>query len=215
MLAFLDTFLATLFIIICVLLIFVVLLQKGRGGGLSAAFSGMGSSAFGTRVGDVLTWVTIVMTALFLVLATAVTLRFKPASAAADAPTFIPAQMPIREKTAVSIFGSKGAKFWYTLNQSEPKKGEKGSTEYKAAVAVEPGQTLKARAYVEGLDASEVTTAEYRIDSSKPDEGIPPASAPAPVTTAPSPVSASLPAAGLVPATPPTEALVPATAPAK
>ena len=59
----------TLAAAICVLLIVVVLLPKGRGGGLGAAFGGLGSSAFGTRVGDVFTWVTIVLTALFLVLA--------------------------------------------------------------------------------------------------------------------------------------------------
>ncbi|HAU37680.1 MAG TPA: preprotein translocase subunit SecG, partial [Phycisphaerales bacterium] len=63
------TIVGMLFLIICVLLIVVVLLQKGRGGGLGAAFGGVGSSAFGTRVGDVFTWVTIVLTALFLLAA--------------------------------------------------------------------------------------------------------------------------------------------------
>ena len=53
-------FLATLFVLVCILLIVVILLQKGRGGGLGAAFGGLGSSAFGTRTGDVFTWVTIV-----------------------------------------------------------------------------------------------------------------------------------------------------------
>ena len=205
---FLDTFLATLFIIICVLLICVVLLQKGRGGGLSAAFSGMGSTAFGTRVGDVLTWVTIVMTALFLVLATAVTLKFKPTREAVAAPTFMPGGMPIREAVKVVVSGPKGSKIWYTLNESEPKKDAKGSTLYTAAVSVEPGQTLKARAYFEGLPESEVATAKYPIDSSKPEE------LPVP-TSAPAPTAASMPAAGLVPSSMPAAPLVPATAPVK
>jgi len=61
-----DIFIGALFIIVCLMLIVVVLVQKGRGGGLGAAFGGAASSAFGTRVGDVFTWVTIVLTALFL-----------------------------------------------------------------------------------------------------------------------------------------------------
>ena len=64
-----PVFIGTLFIVICILLILVVLLQKGRGGGLGAAFGGAGSSAFGTKTGDVFTWVTIVLTSLFLLLA--------------------------------------------------------------------------------------------------------------------------------------------------
>ena len=71
-------FLGTLFIVVCILLILVVLLQKGRGGGLGAAFGGAGSSAFGTRTGDVLTWVTIVLTGLFLLLAIGTTMLYRP-----------------------------------------------------------------------------------------------------------------------------------------
>ena len=203
MLALLDTFLATLFIIICVLLIIVVLLQKGRGGGLSAAFSGMGSTAFGTRVGDVLTWVTIVMTALFLLLATAVTLQFKPKGEVAEAPRFIPGAMPIHEKTRVVILGPAKASIWYTLNESEPKKDAKGSTLYTgAAVAVAPGQTLKARAYVEGFTESEVASATYTLETSRPVDALPPASAPAPAraTTRPAPATAPAPVPATAPA---------------
>lgn len=60
-----------LFVLICVLLIIVVLLQKGRGGGLSGAFGagGGGHSAFGAKTGDVFTWVTIVLTFAFVLMA--------------------------------------------------------------------------------------------------------------------------------------------------
>lgn len=193
---FLDTFLATLFIIICVLLIFVVLLQKGRGGGLSAAFSGMGSTAFGTRVGDVLTWVTIVMTALFLLLATAVTLQFKPEGQPAPAPTFMPGGMPIADKISVVIESQRGAKVWYTLDGSAPEKDAKGSTLYGAAVVVEPGQTLKARAYVEGFLPSEITSADYRLEAKGPElePATMPATAPAVTTRPASMIPATMPA---------------------
>jgi len=62
--------LAWIFIVVCVLLIIIVLLQKGRGGGLSAAFGGAGGqSAFGSKTGDVFTWITIVVVGLFLIMA--------------------------------------------------------------------------------------------------------------------------------------------------
>jgi preprotein translocase subunit SecG len=59
-----------LFVICCVALILTVLIQKGRGGGLSAAFGGgMASGILGSKTGDFLTWVTIVLVGVFLTLA--------------------------------------------------------------------------------------------------------------------------------------------------
>jgi len=56
---------------ICALaLILIILIQKGRGGGLSAAFGGgMASGILGSKTGDFLTWVTIVLVGIFLTLA--------------------------------------------------------------------------------------------------------------------------------------------------
>ncbi len=54
---------------ISLLLIGLVLLQKNRGSGLSGAFGGVGGhSAFGTKTGDFLTWVTVGLAAVFLML---------------------------------------------------------------------------------------------------------------------------------------------------
>jgi|SRR5581483_1697014 len=62
--------LGTLFTIVSILLILIVLIQKGRGGGLSGAFGGGGgSTAFGTKTGDVLTWATSIIFGIFLLLA--------------------------------------------------------------------------------------------------------------------------------------------------
>jgi protein translocase SecG subunit len=59
-----------LFVSTCILLILVILLQKGRGGGLAGAFGGAGGqSAFGAKTGDVFTWITISLTAMFVILA--------------------------------------------------------------------------------------------------------------------------------------------------
>lgn len=57
-------------IVLCsVFLIGLVLIQRGRGGGLAGAFGGMGgSSAFGTKAGDVFTWTTIVTAIVWFIL---------------------------------------------------------------------------------------------------------------------------------------------------
>jgi len=71
--------LALFFIIVSVLLIIIVLLQKGRGGGLSAAFGGAGGqSAFGSKTGDVFTWATIVIVAIFLLLSMVLSMHYQP-----------------------------------------------------------------------------------------------------------------------------------------
>jgi preprotein translocase subunit SecG len=70
---------AVLFILISVVLILVVLIQKGRGGGLSAAFGGgMASGLLGSKTGDFLTWATITLVAVYLVLAVLLDKFYKP-----------------------------------------------------------------------------------------------------------------------------------------
>ena len=60
----------TVFIIVCLFMILLVLIQKGRGGGLASAFGGAGgNTAFGSKTGDVLTWATSVVFGIFLILA--------------------------------------------------------------------------------------------------------------------------------------------------
>ena len=51
-------------------LIFLILLQRGRGGGLAGAFGGMGGqSAFGTKAGDIFTRITIIAAVIWVALA--------------------------------------------------------------------------------------------------------------------------------------------------
>jgi preprotein translocase subunit SecG len=51
------------------ILIGIILLQRGRGGGLAGAFGGMGGqSAFGTKAGDVFTKITIWLATVWIVL---------------------------------------------------------------------------------------------------------------------------------------------------
>jgi len=77
---FIMKVIAALFIICCVALILIILIQKGRGGGLSAAFGGgMASGILGSKTGDFLTWVTIVLVGVFLTLAVVMARFYKPA----------------------------------------------------------------------------------------------------------------------------------------
>jgi preprotein translocase subunit SecG len=49
-------------LLLSVLLMFIVLIQRGKGGGLAGAFGGVGgSSPFGSRAGDTFTRITLYM----------------------------------------------------------------------------------------------------------------------------------------------------------
>ena len=62
-------FLNVLMLILGVFLILLVLIQRGKGGGLAGAFGGVGgSSAFGSRAGDLFTRITIGVAAVWLCL---------------------------------------------------------------------------------------------------------------------------------------------------
>ena len=66
----LFTVMIIFYVIVCVSLIVIVLLQSGKGGGLAGVFgSGGGSQAiFGARTGDVMTKTTTALAILFMVL---------------------------------------------------------------------------------------------------------------------------------------------------
>ncbi len=62
--------LAVLLFLTSLFMILLVLIQRGRGGGLAGAFGGQGGqSAFGTRAGDVFTKITVVVAIVFILLA--------------------------------------------------------------------------------------------------------------------------------------------------
>ena len=76
---------AAIFLICAVALILIILVQKGRGGGLGAAFGGgLASGLLGTKTGDFLTWVTIVLVGIFLTLAVVMAKFYKPSVSGFD-----------------------------------------------------------------------------------------------------------------------------------
>ena len=206
-----EYFLGTLFIIICILLIIVVLLQKGRGGGLGAAFGGAGSSAFGTKTGDVFTWVTIVLTGLFLVLAVSATLYFRPDTLdKAVMPTFQYSDWNAdKTRVNVQIYDSEDkSKVWYTLDGSTPERNKGKTLEYtKTPVTVMIGKTLKAYGTNAGELDSDVRTWTFTAEEAQRLTG-----GPSP-TTGPASAPATTSAPAGKPASTPTESLT--TAPAK
>ena len=59
---------ACVMIALCVFLILLILIQRGKGGGLAGAFGGMGGqSAFGTKAGDTFMRITIVCSIVWFV----------------------------------------------------------------------------------------------------------------------------------------------------
>ncbi|MCJ7544650.1 MAG: preprotein translocase subunit SecG [Phycisphaerae bacterium] len=155
-------FLGTLFIVICVLLIIVVLLQKGRGGGLGAAFGGAGASAFGTRTGDVFTWVTIVLTGLFLVMAVVTTLVLRPSKPQVTVVQFTPADPAITGPVGITMFcETPDAEIHFTTDGTEPTR--QSPTYQKTPVEVRPGLTLRAIAFKQGHRSSLETRATYHL----------------------------------------------------
>jgi len=68
--------------ILSVFLILLVLIQRGKGGGLAGAFGGVGgSSAFGSRAGDTFTRVTVIVAAVWVLLIMIMVKMIQPAPA--------------------------------------------------------------------------------------------------------------------------------------
>jgi len=75
---------SVLWVLCAVILILVILIQKGRGGGLSGAFGGgMASGILGTKTGDFLTWVTVGMVGALLLLTIAMAKFYRPTATGA------------------------------------------------------------------------------------------------------------------------------------
>jgi preprotein translocase subunit SecG len=66
--------------LLSIFLILLVLIQRGKGGGLAGAFGGVGgSSAFGSRAGDTFTRVTVIVAAVWVLLIMIMVKMIQPA----------------------------------------------------------------------------------------------------------------------------------------
>ncbi len=103
--AWYHTILGFFFAVLAILLMIVILLQRGKGVGLAGAFGGSGGgTAFGAKTGDILTWVTIVAAVAILTYTVLLNYVFRssgpgiptattpPAGGGSGTPVQIPAQ---------------------------------------------------------------------------------------------------------------------------
>jgi preprotein translocase subunit SecG len=83
---FYMTVVMIIWVLTCLALVFIILIQKGKGGGLSAAFGGAGGagSLFGAKTGDALTWITIGIAGFFLFLSVIMGLSYRPVTSVTD-----------------------------------------------------------------------------------------------------------------------------------
>lgn len=79
-----STLLNVLVLLVSVFLILLVLIQRGKGGGLAGAFGGVGgSSAFGSRAGDLFTRITLIAAGVWVLL---IMIHVRVAQPGADRP---------------------------------------------------------------------------------------------------------------------------------
>jgi len=91
-----------LFLLTAVVLILLILIQKGRGGGLAGAFGGPGGhSAFGTKTADIFIKATAVLGAIFFLLSIATAWVMRPEEG--EAP---PEPAPVKEPADAGTGGA-------------------------------------------------------------------------------------------------------------
>jgi preprotein translocase subunit SecG len=102
--SFIMNVVAVLFVLCCIALVLIVLIQKGKGGGLSGAFGGaMASGILGSKTGDFLTWVTIVLAGVFLFLAVIMAKFYREEVSDYGISQPVQQQMPTSQRPAAAI----------------------------------------------------------------------------------------------------------------
>jgi hypothetical protein len=157
--------------------------------------------------------VTIVLTGLFLLLAIATNLSYRPEAGLVAKPVFSPPPQPISDPQSVTLgCAIDGATIRYTTDGTDP---DENSAVYTKPLGVRPGDTIKARAFREKWTPSVVAVGKYELagaTTTAPSMVIP-GSRPATPAAPPAGPTKPEPAKPAAPVTPdPTPA--PATAPA-
>jgi len=103
--SFILNIVAVVWFICAVVLILVILIQKGKGGGLSGALGGMGSAGgiLGSKTGDFLTWFTIAVVGVFLAFSVVLAKYYKPSVSDSDLSPAVRQAQPISSPQPVPI----------------------------------------------------------------------------------------------------------------
>jgi preprotein translocase subunit SecG len=104
----LSGILTSLLILTSLFMICLVLIQRGKGGGLAGAFGGMGgSSAFGTKAGDVFTRVTMITALIWILMSMILVVLYnRGGSSAWDGDTPRPGASKAKEVPPTAAAGS-------------------------------------------------------------------------------------------------------------
>lgn len=136
--SFFVSLLAILFVLVCLFMMLVILIQKPKGGGLSGAFGGAGGgeqSVLGAKAGDVLTWVTITCFVLFLLLAMGLTWTIAPTQVPTSPGTLQPAPTSGSGGAAPATTGTQ------TPSTSQDQTGENADDRGATPATGDDGQT--------------------------------------------------------------------------
>ena len=112
--AALNIILLVLFIIVCILIVFLVLLQNEEGDSIGRLFAGGSNSAFGSRSGNVLTKSTYVLVTIFFTFSFILAVLNKSSSSPSE-----------RIKKEGQELQQKEATPWYDTEKKEQTKGTK------------------------------------------------------------------------------------------
>ena len=137
--SFFWTLVFWLWILVSLTMIFIILIQKGKGGGLSAAFGGGGAqSLLGTKTTDWITKFTIGLVVVFLLLAVLMSKYYRPKlsddlkeAAPVTATSTIPAAIDSGEQAADTTAADTGSEAETTTTEEPVNNAETGGTEDK------------------------------------------------------------------------------------
>ncbi|MCH9058315.1 MAG: preprotein translocase subunit SecG [Planctomycetes bacterium] len=132
---YVHSLLVLLFLMVSVLMILVILIQKPQGGGLSGAFgagASSGQTAFGAKTGDMLTWLTVGMFCMFVMIAIVLNFTTRQNPFATAVPT-----------TIQGVAGSEGAGGGEALPDSTPAEqpADQPDEQPPPADQTQPGET--------------------------------------------------------------------------
>jgi preprotein translocase subunit SecG len=150
--------------ILSVFMVLVILVQRGRGGGLTGALGGMGGqSAFGTKAGDLFTRITIVVAAIWVLLSMASLKVLNPHTVAGFDPN-------IRGKeTPISKTGEGGLLPSATKSAETPAGNEGETAPATGATAEVPPASSSTKSDATAAPATTSTDAGAKsADASKP-----------------------------------------------
>ncbi len=116
---------AAIWTLAAIAVVLIILVQKGKGGGLSSAFGGgLASGLLGSKTGDFLTWLTIAVAGLFLLMSVLMAKFYKPtiSSFGEEEPigtaTQMPQQQPVPPESAAGTPSSQQGEGMVDFNQA-------------------------------------------------------------------------------------------------